>query len=174
MSVTGPQTLSDAAAARDLFARSAANCKSGSPQVYNEAKLRKADLEDLVSGSGLASRQAESENDWSTIADRVPLMTYADTLLEGPLKQGSRSPEAVKAEGDQVRRAAELLAVVGKILQQEGMADSDDEDYSLLCQELIDASASISLALDQGDPAAVSRGVGAVSQSCSKCHESYR
>jgi hypothetical protein len=164
----------DAAAARDLFARSAANCKSGAPQVYNETKLRKADLEDLVGGSGLASRQADGENDWGIIADRVPLMTYAEILLEGPLKQGSRSAEAVKAEGDRVRRAAELLAVVGEILQQEGMADSDDEDYALLCKELMDASASVSLALDQEDAAAVSRAVGAVSQSCVKCHESYR
>ncbi len=164
----------DAAAARDLLARSAANCKSGSAQVYNEVKLRKADLEDLVGGSGLAVRQAESENDWLTIADRVPLMKYAETLLDGPLKQGSRNAEAVVAERDQLRRSAELLAVVGEILRQDGMADADDEDYRSLCQELIDASTSVSLALDQQDAAAVSRAVGAVSQACSRCHESYR
>ncbi len=164
----------DAAAARDLLARSAANCKSGSAQVYNEVRLRKSDLEDLVNGSGLAVRQAESENDWLTIADRVPLMTYADQLLEGPLKQGSRSAEAVAAEGDQLRRSAELLAVVGEILRQDGMTDADDEDYRLLCQELIDASTAVSSALDQQDAAAVGRAVGAVSQACSRCHESYR
>lgn len=164
----------DAAAARDLLARSAANCKSGSAQVYNEVRLRKADLEDLVSGSGLAVRQAESDNDWLMIADRVPLMTYAEMLLDGPLKQGSRSAEAVAAEGDQLRRSAELLAVVGEILRQEGMADADDDDYRALCQELIDASAAVSAALDQQDAAAVGRAVGAVSQACSRCHESYR
>ena len=36
-----------AAAARDLLARTAFNCKAGSTQVYNEARLRKADLQDL-------------------------------------------------------------------------------------------------------------------------------
>ena len=164
----------DAAAARDLLARSAANCKSGTAQVYNEVRLRKADLEDLVSGSGLAVRQAESENDWLMIADRVPLMTYAEILLDGPLKQGSRSAEAVAAESDPLRRSAELLAVVGEILRQEGMADADDDDYRLLCQELIDASTAVSLALDQQDAVAVGRAVGAVSQACSRCHESYR
>jgi len=164
----------DAAAARDLFARSAANCKSGSPQVYNETKLRKADLEDIVSGGGLSSRQAEAENDWSMIADRVPLMTYAESLLEGPLKSGTRNEEAVKAEKDAVRRAAELMAVVGHILRTEGMVDADDEDYKSLCAEFVEASRSVSLALDQGDAAAVGRAVGAISQSCAKCHESYR
>jgi len=165
---------SDAPAARDLFARSAANCKSGSPQVYNETKLRKADLEDIVSGGGLSSRQAEPENDWSMIADRVPLMIYAEALLEGPLKSGTRDADAVKAEGDAVRRAAELLAVVGQILRTEGMVDAEDDDYKVLCAEFVEASRSISQGLDQGDPAAVSRAVGAVSQSCAKCHESYR
>ena len=164
----------DAASARDLLARSAANCKSGTAQVYNEVRLRKADLEDLVSGSGLAVRQAESENDWLMIADRVPLMTYAEILLDGPLKQGSRSAEAVAAESDQLRRSAELLAVVGEILRQEGMADADDDDYRSLCQELIDASTAVSQAVDQQDAAAVGRAVGAVSQACSRCHESYR
>ena len=165
---------SDAAAARDLFARSAANCKSGSPQVYNETKLRKADLEDIVSGGGLSSRQAEAENDWSMIADRVPLMIYAESLLEGPLKTGTRNEDAVKAEGDAVRRAAELLAMVGHILRTEGMVDAEDEDYKTLCAQFVEASRSVSLALDQGDAAAVGRAVGAISQSCAKCHESYR
>jgi len=164
----------DAAAARDLFARSAANCKSGSPQVYNETKLRKADLEDIVSGGGLSGRQAEAENDWSMIADRVPLMTYVESLLEGPLKSGTRNEQAVKAEGDAVRRAAELMAVVGHILRTEGMVDADDDDYKSLCAEFVEASRSVSLALDQGDAAAVGRAVGAISQSCAKCHESYR
>ncbi len=164
----------DAAAARDLFARSAANCKSGSAQVYNETKLRKADLEDLVSGSGLADRQAELENDWGLIADRVPLMTYADRLLEGPLKEGTRDAEAIESLGDRVRRTAELLAMVGQILKTDGLADADDADYAELCDELITASRSVSLALDRQDAEAVRRGAGAVSQSCSKCHESYR
>jgi hypothetical protein len=164
----------DAAAARDLFARSAANCKSGSPQVYNETKLRKNDLEDIVSGGGLSARQAESENDWSMIADRVPLMIYAESLLEGPLKSGSRNAETVKTEGDSLRRSAELMAVIGQILKTDGMVDADDEDYKLLSAQFIEASRSVSLALDQGDAAAVGRAVGAISQSCAKCHESYR
>jgi hypothetical protein len=164
----------DAPAARDLLARSAVNCKSGSGQVYNEVKQRKSDLEDLVSGSGLADRQAVPENDWSVIADRVPLMIYLESIVEGPLKEGTQNADAVKAEGDRVRRAAELIASVSEILTKEGLADYDDKDYVALSREMMNSAKSISLALDQGDPAAVSRAVGAVSQSCDKCHEGYR
>lgn len=164
----------DAPAARDLFARTAVNCKSGSDQVYNEVKQRKSDLEDLVSGSGLANRQAEAENDWGVVTDRVPLMIYLESLLEGPIKEGTQDANAVKAEGDRVRRAAELIGTVGQILTKEGLADADDAEYAAMCNEMTAAAASISKALDQGDAAAVSKAAGAVSQSCAKCHESYR
>jgi hypothetical protein len=164
----------DAAAARDLLARSAANCKSGSLQVFNETKLRRSDLEDLTSGSGLANREAELQNDWSTIADRVPLMQYAEQLLDAQLKPGSQNAEAVKAEADKLRRAAELMAVVGQILQTEGLTDADDKAYAALCTELTAASQGVSVALEQGDAAAVGRAVGAIQQACNKCHENYR
>ncbi len=164
----------DAAAARDLLARSAANCKSGSLQVFNETKLRRSDLEDLTSGSGLANREAEPQNDWSTIADRVPLMQYAEQLLDGQLKPSSQNAEAVKADADKLRRAAELMAVVGQILRTEGLTDADDEAYAALCGELSSASQGVSLALDQEDAAAVGRAVGAIQQACNKCHENYR
>jgi len=164
----------DAPAARDLIARTALNCKSGSGQVYNEVKQRKADLEDLVSGTGLASREAELDNDWSIIADRVPLMNYLQALLDGPLKEGTKDAAAVKAESERVRRAAELVASVSEILTKPGLADAEDADYGALCRELASASRSISLALDQGDAAAVSTAAGAVTQACDKCHEAYR
>ncbi len=164
----------DAPAARDLIARTAVNCKSGSAQVYNEVKQRKVDLEDLVSGAGMSNRQAEPENDWGAIADRVPLMTYIESLLEGPLKAGTRDADAVKAEGERVRRAAELVAMVGEILTKDGLADADDSEYSALCRQMTAGGAAITLALDQGDAGAASKAVGALSQTCAKCHEGYR
>src|SRR5205823_10891788 len=41
----------DAAVARDAFARSAANFKVATDQAFNEAKARKEELTELVSGS---------------------------------------------------------------------------------------------------------------------------
>lgn len=165
---------SDAAAARDLLARSAFNCKSGSAQVYNEAKLRKEDLELLVTGSGLADREAEPENEWDMIADRGPLMYYLEELLEDILKDLAREADTVQAEGDQIRQAAETVAVVGQILRSEGSIDWDDEDYAEHCGEMIDASASVVRGLEADDPEAVWSGVTAIQQACTHCHENYR
>jgi len=54
------------------------------------------------------------------------------------------------------------------------LTDADDEAYAALCGELSSASQGVSLALDQGDAAAVGRAVGAIQQACNKCHENYR
>jgi hypothetical protein len=162
-----------AAAARDLLARTAFNCKAGSTQVYNEARLREQDLEALVSGSGLTGRDAEPENDWTMIVDRSPVMEYAELLTES-LKGVTNSEAAMKSNTDQVKRESELLAALGLVLLQEGMDDFDDEDYAALSQQLVDAGQAVTAGLERNDYDAVRKGVGAITQSCDACHEQYR
>lgn len=162
-----------AAAARDLIARTAFNCKAGSTQVYNEAKLRKGDLQDLVSGSGLADREAEKENDWPMVADRAPLMEYADLLIES-LEDATRDAGSVKRETDLIKRNAELLAVLGEVLVQEGMDEADNEDYAKLSRDMTVAAKTLTAAIDRADIDAVGKGAGMIRQKCDACHEQYR
>ena len=163
----------EAAVARDLVARTAANCKAGSTQVYNEAKLRQQDLLDLVSGSGLQDRPAEAENDWPMIVDRSPLMAYAELLLDH-LQDAGRNEAALRQAGDAVVRQAEMLAVVGSVLYLDGMIDADDDDYVSLSVEMSRAASEVAAAAQRGDAEAVRQGIGAVTQSCAACHEIYR
>ncbi|MGB7343082.1 MAG: cytochrome c [Pirellulaceae bacterium] len=162
-----------AAAARDLLARSAFNCKAGSTQVYNEAKLRKADLQDLVAGSGLSNREGQEQTDWSMIVDRSPMMEYAEKLKDS-LQDATNNAASVKEKGDQIRRQAELLAVLGVVLTKEGMDDFDDKDYAALSKQMAEAASGVVGALERGDADAVRKGVGAITQSCDACHEQYR
>ncbi len=162
-----------AAAARDLLARTAFNCKAGSTQVYNEAKLRKADLQDLVSGSGPSKRDAEPENDWSMIADRSPLMEYAESLIDA-LEDASRDAGAVQRAPDLVKRNSELLSLLGEVLTREGMDEADDKDYTTLSRSMIDESKKVTAAIDRGDADAVRKGVSGIRQKCDACHEQYR
>ena len=163
----------DAAAARDLFGRTAFNCNSGTTQVFNEAKSRKDDLQDLLSGSGLRGRKADGPNDWSAIADRSPMMEYAEALHD-ELRQATNDEETLKAEPEEAIRPAELLAALGKILVQEGMDESDDEDYIALSKAMTDAGLAVREALERNDYAAARKAVGAVTQSGDACHEQYR
>jgi hypothetical protein len=164
---------SQAAAARDLLARTASNCKAGSTQVYNEAKRRKADLQDLVSGSGLANRDAEPKNDWATIANRSPLMEYADLLIE-TLEDATRDAGSVKRETDSIKRNSELLSMLGEVFTKEGMDEFDDEDYAKLSRDLTTTSKEVSAAIERNDVEAVRKGTSSIRQRCDACHEQYR
>ena len=162
-----------AAAARDLLARTAFNCKAGSTQVYNEAKLRKGDLQDLISGSGLADRDAELENDWPAIADRSPVMEYAEQLVDA-LEDATRDKATIQRDPDSVVRGAQLLAVLGEILIREGMDEADDDDYATLSRRMKAEASSVVDALERGDFENVRKGASRVRQSCDACHEQYR
>ncbi|MFG0264599.1 MAG: cytochrome c [Rhodopirellula sp. JB055] len=165
---------SDAHTARDVMARTARNSAAGSTQVYNEAKLRKADLQDLVSGAGItATQKSEKINEWHMIADRSPLMEYAEELLD-TLGDHTRDAATTQENLDAVKRESELLAMLGEVLIQEGMDDYDDPDYAELSQAMTTSSRGVVSAIERQDWDGVRASVGDVSQSCAACHEQYR
>ncbi|TWT50743.1 hypothetical protein Pla22_34860 [Rubripirellula amarantea] len=159
--------------ARDLLGRTASNCKSGDSQVYNEAKLRKEDLQKLVTGSGLDERESNQQNQWDSIADRSPLMKYSESLIDA-LASDATDVEAVQANEDQIRRRAELLAMLGEVFTKEGMDDAGDEDYEALSRAMSEASKSVISGLDSSNYEAARRAVSDIRTSCTNCHEQYR
>ncbi|QDV86641.1 cytochrome c [Planctomycetes bacterium TBK1r] len=163
----------DAAVARDLLGRTAFNCNAGTNQVFNEARARKDDLQDLLSGTGLRGGKAAETNDWASIADRAPLMEYAE-LLKEQLRNATSNADDVKAEPNDVRRPAELLAILGRILVKEGMDDSDDADYVAFSEAMTKAAQGVTRGLELDDYDAIGRAVGAITQSCDDCHGQYR
>jgi cytochrome c556 len=162
-----------AASARDSLARTAFNCKAGSTQVYNEAKLRKGDLQDLVSGSGLSAQDGETASDWSKIADRAPLMQYAESLIEA-LEDATNDAASAKQEVDLIRRNAELIAVLGEALSQDGMDDADDEDYAKLSRAMSGSATDLVTAIETAELKEIQSAVGAIRRRCDACHEQYR
>ncbi|TWU10439.1 cytochrome c [Allorhodopirellula heiligendammensis] len=165
---------SDAKTARDLVAKTARNCAAGSTPVFNEAQLRKADLQDLVSGAGLtAAKTSDQENDWSMIVDRSPLMEYCQLLVD-QLSDQSNDAATAAENVDKLRKNAELLAMVGEVLTKDGMDDSEDDDYATLSHEMSTAALSVVSAIERQDFEAVRGGVGKITQSCANCHEQYR
>ncbi len=163
----------DAAAARDLFSRSAVNARTSSPQVFNEVKTRKSDLQDLVSGSGLSNRKSIAENDWSKIADHSQLMSYSEQLIE-QLESDTRSADSTESQLDSILRRSELLAALGLIFTQEGIDYAGDEDYDALSRSFSAAAVETVSAIGRNDIEAVQKGVSTIRTRCDACHEVYR
>ena len=165
---------SQAPVARDMFARTAANLKAGgSIQVYNEAKQRKLDLDDIVRGSRLEG-EAEEDKTWDTIVDRTPLMQLLETRFETNLKQWTNSKSEFNKDLEKVQREAEMVVVIAEVLMAEDMDDAGDDEYREFAQLLKDGGQKVVQAVKSDDVDLAAKGVTDISRSCVDCHDFYR
>jgi hypothetical protein len=165
----------DAAAARDAFARSAANFKVATDQAFNEAKTRKEELNDLVGGSSpFAGKTAEPKAAWGQIAGRAPLMQYLESAWEPRLKPMLTEKSQFAANSDKILRDAEMFAAIGEVLAKDGMADADAAEYKAFCVRLRDGAKQIIDGVKQKNFDEASKASSAIGKACAECHENYR
>ncbi|MCU0880622.1 MAG: hypothetical protein MUF06_22865 [Pirellulaceae bacterium] len=165
----------EAPLARDVFARTAANAKVGTPQVYQEAKLRKDELTDLLNGSNpYGGKEAEAAAVWKDVCGRSPLMQHLEAAWEPALKPLLSDKAKFAANRDEIVKHAEMLAAIGQVLSKPGMPDADDEEYAKFCNELRDGARGIADAIKLDNYDAAVAGSARITKSCIQCHESYR
>ncbi len=165
----------DAPAARDVFARTAANSKVGTQQVFNEAKLRKQELQDLVGGqSPFEGKEADVKAQWPTVCDRAPLMQHLETMFDPRVKAAVSDEGNFKSNLEQLAHDAEILSAVGTVLAKEGMADADSDEYKAFCEVLKQSGREIVEACKNKNYGSASAAVSAIGKACNDCHESYR
>jgi len=163
---------SSAPYARTAFARMAANCKVGTQPVYNEAKLRQQDLQDLLKGTKLNGTAEETS--WADTSDRGPTMQILEWALRENLAPNTSNEDNFANNLDEINKYAELVAVYGQILQQEGMTDADDETYAQFSKSMVNAAKETLKAVKNKDAELARTAVAKIDQSCNKCHETYR
>jgi cytochrome c556 len=165
----------DAPAARDAFARSAANFKVGTAQAFQEAKLRKDELSELVGGSSpYAGKEADTKAAWPTVAGRAPLMQFLETAWDPRLKPGLADKGQFAAKIDAIVKDAELFAAIGEVLAKEGMPDADSDEYKAFSHRLRDGSKQILDAVKLKNYEQAASASAAIGKACAECHESYR
>ena len=165
----------DAAAARDLFARTANNTKAGgNTNVYKEATLRKTDLEELLNGSSLASEGSSEATDWSVIIDRSPLMQRLELLHQEKLSKQLASKEEFEKQIEEVFHNAEMIAVMSAVLTKPGMTDGEDETYAGFANSMKEGAREVAEAVKLSNYDQARAAVGKIDKACSQCHENYR
>lgn len=166
----------DAAELRDAFSRTAGNSKVGTIQVFNEAKLRKTELEDLIGGASLTfAKRAESKKaDWYEVADRAPLMQRIETAHQAKMQPWTAAEADFKANKDALVHEANIVAAIGEILIQEEMEDGAEEDYAVHSIQMRDAALNIVDAVKLDSYEQARKAVGVIGQSCANCHSDWR
>jgi hypothetical protein len=165
----------EAPTGRDLFARTAANAKVGTTGVYNEAKLRKQELADLISGQSFELRDAEAKAKWGEILDRAPLMQRLEPARDEKIKPWTASESEFKDNLEKLSHEAQIFAAIGQVLQQEGMEDGDDTEYRKFANELVSGGKALAAACKEKNYDAASKATTLIVNSCDNCHNAgYR
>jgi cytochrome c556 len=165
----------DAPAARDAFARTAANAKVGTQQVWQEARLRKDELGDLVNGGApFAGKEAEAKAPWKDVAGRAPLMQYLEQAWDPRLKPALADKGQFTANAEKVLHDAEMLAAIGEVLSKDGMPDADSSEYKAFCLKLRDAARAVADAVKSKNYDQASAASATIGKACAECHENYR
>ena len=159
---------------RDVFSRTAGNCKVGSTQAYNEAKLRKADLQDLLGGATVAAKANAEDFNWSRVADRAPLMQRLEVAVDERLSPMTSSADEFESNKETILHEAEIVAAISHILTRPQMEDGDDEDYAGYANQMKSGALDLVDAIKLNDSDRAASAVGVMTQSCTECHELYR
>lgn len=164
----------DAAAAREMFARTASNAKAGNNNVYNEAKKRKDELLDIINGAALAEKAEAEENDWTKVADRSPLMQRLEAGHEKKLVKYTGSADAFSEDIENVLHEAEIIAAIAEALTREGMEDGDDETYAGFANLMKRSALDVVAAAKSNNAEQARKAAGEISKACSDCHDNFR
>ena len=165
----------NAPAARDEFARTAANSKVGTTGVFNEAKKRKEELQDLVGGSNpFEGKSADAKAAWKDVCNRTPLMQHLENVWEPRLKPACSDKGQFTANQEKVLQDAEIFAAIATVLAKEGMEDADAKEYTDICNKLKNAALEIVDAVKSKNFDKASKAATEIGKSCVECHENYR
>lgn len=164
----------EAPTGRDLFARTAANAKVGTTGVYNEAKLRKQELGDLIGGQSFELRDAEAKAKWGEILSRTPLMQRLEPGRDEKIKPWTADAGQFKENVDKLAHEGQIFAAIGEVLQREGLEDADDGEYKKFAQMLVTGGKELTAACKEKNFEAASKATTLIVNSCEKCHEVYR
>lgn len=162
-----------ASLAKRKWARVAAGTKVGSPQAYNEAKLRLQDLAEMLNGNPLSDAGAAEEFVWSEALDRAALMQTLEATLRERIIPLAGDPKAVKGQPEEFSQMAELIETIGESLKLPGMSEADQENYVKWCEEMIANAESLQQAVSLGNADAVKAASAKIDQSCTNCHNDF-
>ena len=159
--------------AQAAFARSAAATRVGSAQAYQNAKLRKEDLMELVRGGTFAvSEKAPEQLDWSAVVDRSPLMIRLQLAMDESNPAMANKTEFV-SNNELIYRHANMIAAISEALVKEGMDEAEEDDYVAYAKSMQQAASQIVAAIKNQDFEAASDALNVVEQTCSNCHEEW-
>jgi hypothetical protein len=164
----------DAASMRDLFGRAGMNCKVGTDNSFNEAKLRSQDLTELIRGGAIETRAADDDFQWPAVASRPPLMKRMERSLRERLGPWTAGSSELRKNRESIVREAELLALLARVIKAEGYEYTDDASYREYVDQLERQCHEILYAAKNNDLQKAQSAASQMNKTCDACHGDFR
>jgi hypothetical protein len=165
----------DSHALRDSFARAGNNLKAWTDSQKKEVAKLKTDLSDLIQGNTPAmTPKFDGEAPWNEIADRPPLMHRLEQGQSTRMNVWSKDSASLKSNTDAFIREAEIIGMIGKIIQDKSYEFADDATYVGFAKDLETHARAAVDAAKKGDAAAAASAVSKMQKACDDCHGGYR
>lgn len=166
---------SQAAAARDLFAKGGYNCKAATDNTFKEAKACSDNVAELLRGENLKPpSNLEPKNDWGKVADLTQLMSRLKTAEEDHIAPWTANAADMKKSAAALRHEAELVAALAEVISRPGFDNADDEKYHHFAKSLQQSAVALRDAVKKDDYAAANQAAGMLSKACANCHAAFR
>jgi hypothetical protein len=163
-----------AIAARDGFARAAANCKVATDGSFNESKQRAEDLAALVRGESLPAPAAADKPQWAKVAARPPLMNRLELAQQGRIAVWTANQGDFGKNQDALVREAQLVAVIAEVIQREGYEFTDDNSYKGFARDMQKHALAVADGAKSKNFEQTRLAAGELAKVCSNCHSSFR
>ncbi|HTQ40863.1 MAG TPA: cytochrome c [Pirellulales bacterium] len=165
---------SQAPLARDVFARSGYNCKASTEQTFRDVKQRSEDLAALLSGETLSGSKAEPTNDWSKVANLLPLMSRLEAAQRDRIAPWTSNAGDFKKNAAAITHEAEIIAALAEAISRSGMENADDEKFRGYAKALQQSALKLRDAANNADYASANTAAGTLSKACANCHNDFR
>jgi hypothetical protein len=166
---------SQAAAARDLFARAGYNCKAATDNTFKEAKKCNEDLAALLRGDSITSPpNAEPKNDWGKVANLLPLMSRLELAQRDRIAPATSTASDFKKNSRQIAHEAEIVAALAETIARPGMDNAEDEKFRGYAKALKASAVDLRAAVDRDNYEAGNKAAGVMLKSCASCHADFR
>ncbi|MBI3469208.1 MAG: cytochrome c [Planctomycetes bacterium] len=169
-----------AAGMREAFGAAADSCKVATDAALKKAKEQHESLKGLVQGGNVDVPAAEAAPKWGELVDLPPLMRRLDLVREERLQPWSSSRGELSSHQEDLVHEAEILAVLAQVLMNDDVRKSWDAEkgpdpaFGQYAAELQQHALAVVEAAKQKDLAKLQAGVGAISQTCDKCHGDFQ
>jgi len=159
---------------RDLSAQMFSNDLARGRKSFEQVKGPFEKIVEILDGSEPAELpESKDQAVFSDVASFGGVMQRMDQGFKW-IQTNARDEESYKENSERVRHEAAILAVMARVIEEEGYGFSDDEDFVKYANQMLKACQTIEVSIKNEKFEDYDKAISAIDQLCTRCHMGRR